>query len=133
MKRTRTKQLPLLGITMGDPAGIGPEVVAKALAGTAVRKLARPLVIGSHEVMAETARKLKLSARVVPVKGHDALAFRSREIPVIDPLDAPLGRFQMGVAAAKTGAAAVSHQNWTRGIARAGGQRRSARVLTTAS
>ena len=38
---------PLLGITMGDPAGIGPEVIAKALAGPTVRRLCRPLVIGS--------------------------------------------------------------------------------------
>ena len=34
---------PFLGITMGDPAGIGPEVIAKALAGATVRRLCRPL------------------------------------------------------------------------------------------
>ena len=34
-KPARTTR-PLLGITMGDPAGIGPEVIAKALAGTSV-------------------------------------------------------------------------------------------------
>ncbi len=30
----RTSELPLLGITMGDPGGIGPEVCAKALSDT---------------------------------------------------------------------------------------------------
>ena len=34
---------PLIAITMGDPCGIGPEVVAKALAQEDVRRLCRPL------------------------------------------------------------------------------------------
>ncbi|MGB2797250.1 MAG: 4-hydroxythreonine-4-phosphate dehydrogenase PdxA, partial [Phycisphaerae bacterium] len=38
--------LPRLGISLGDPAGIGPEVVAKALADPAVRRLARFAVFG---------------------------------------------------------------------------------------
>ena len=40
-------RLPLLGLTMGDPAGIGPEVIVKAFAGKTVHRLCRPLVIGS--------------------------------------------------------------------------------------
>ena len=38
---------PLLAITMGDPAGIGPEVVLKALAITDIIERCRPLVIGA--------------------------------------------------------------------------------------
>jgi 4-hydroxythreonine-4-phosphate dehydrogenase len=38
--------LPRLAVTLGDPAGIGPEVVAKALADPAVRRLARFAVFG---------------------------------------------------------------------------------------
>ena len=50
---------PLLGITMGDPAGIGPEVIAKALAVAKVQRLCRPLVIGSFPVMQQTVKKSK--------------------------------------------------------------------------
>ena len=57
---TGTKAKPLLGITMGDPAGIGPEVIAKALAGATVRRLCRPLVIGSFPVMQQAVKSLKL-------------------------------------------------------------------------
>ncbi|MCK5214680.1 MAG: 4-hydroxythreonine-4-phosphate dehydrogenase PdxA [Candidatus Omnitrophica bacterium] len=39
-------QLPLIGITLGDPSGIGPEVVAKALAKPSIRRLARYALIG---------------------------------------------------------------------------------------
>ncbi|MCF8061866.1 MAG: 4-hydroxythreonine-4-phosphate dehydrogenase PdxA [Deltaproteobacteria bacterium] len=38
--------LPRIGITMGDPAGIGPEIVVKALSDPALYAVARPVVIG---------------------------------------------------------------------------------------
>lgn len=46
---------PVLGITLGDPAGIGPEVIVKALADPAVRKLARFVVFGMNEQLAYAA------------------------------------------------------------------------------
>jgi 4-hydroxythreonine-4-phosphate dehydrogenase len=41
--------LPRIGITMGDPAGVGPEVVMKALAHPEVHAFCRPLVIGDRK------------------------------------------------------------------------------------
>lgn len=46
---------PLLGITMGDPAGIGPEVILKALLHDDVYDKARPLVIGDHRTLQRAA------------------------------------------------------------------------------
>ena len=43
---------PLIGITMGDPCGIGPEIIAKALMRTDMRSVARYVVIGSPHRMA---------------------------------------------------------------------------------
>lgn len=48
-------QRPTLGITMGEPAGIGPEIVVKALADPAIRKLAKFVVFGMNELMAYAA------------------------------------------------------------------------------
>ena len=42
---------PLLGITMGDAAGIGPEVIAKALKDRWVYENVRPFVIGNSSAM----------------------------------------------------------------------------------
>ena len=103
----RSKDKPLLGITMGDPAGIGPEVVVKALALAKVRGLCRPLVIGSFPVMQQTVKSLKLKMTVIRVEGHEALTPRGNHLAVLDPLDHPLGRFPRGVAAPETGAASV--------------------------
>ena len=46
---------PVIGITMGDPAGIGPEIIAKALADPAVRRQARFVIYGMNELMAYAA------------------------------------------------------------------------------
>ena len=106
--RARSKTLPLLGITMGDPAGIGPEVVAKGLAGAVLGRRCGPIVIGSVPVMEQTLKRLKLKLNVVRVHGHDPAAVRARDVAVFDPLDQPFGKFPLGVAAANTGAASVA-------------------------
>lgn len=42
---------PVLGITMGDPAGIGPEIAAKAFAEKTIYKVCKPLLIGNYHCM----------------------------------------------------------------------------------
>lgn len=42
---------PIVGITMGDAAGIGPEIIVKALADPAVYQMCRPLVIGDAKML----------------------------------------------------------------------------------
>jgi 4-hydroxythreonine-4-phosphate dehydrogenase len=43
----------VLGVTMGDPAGVGPEIIARAVAEPAVRATCRPVVIGAASTMRE--------------------------------------------------------------------------------
>ena len=57
---------PLLAITMGDPAGVGPEIAVKALADERVQGACRPLLVGSAEVFAAAARIVGSGARIVP-------------------------------------------------------------------
>jgi len=44
---------PVLGVTMGDPAGVGPEIIARAAAEPAVLATCRPVVIGAAATMRE--------------------------------------------------------------------------------
>ena len=103
MKRMRSVQ-PLLGITMGDPAGIGPEVIVKALVRPVVRRLCRPVVIGSPEVLAKVAGALKIRIKIRRVIDLDD-ALPAGVIPVLDPLPELLGPFTQGRVSKETGAA----------------------------
>ncbi len=107
-RRARSKRLPLLGLTMGDPAGIGPEVIARALAMPEVRRCCRPLVIGSLPVMEQTVRSLRSRLRVVGVSGHGDVIGGRGVLPVLDPLERPLGRFRTGAVGKRTGAASAA-------------------------
>lgn len=50
-----TRAKPLIGVTMGDPCGIGAEVIIKALADPDVRSLARFVIFGVDEVLTAAA------------------------------------------------------------------------------
>ncbi|MFA9479302.1 4-hydroxythreonine-4-phosphate dehydrogenase PdxA [Phycisphaerales bacterium AB-hyl4] len=51
----KTTRKPIIGITMGEPAGVGPEVVVKALADPSIRKLGRFVIYGMNELLAYAA------------------------------------------------------------------------------
>jgi 4-phospho-D-threonate 3-dehydrogenase / 4-phospho-D-erythronate 3-dehydrogenase len=54
---------PTIGITMGDPAGIGPQIIAKALQNTALTSKARFVIYGANESLTLAADKCKLQTR----------------------------------------------------------------------
>lgn len=47
---------PIIGITMGDPAGTGPEITVKALADPAIYEICHPIVVGDGDVMEQALR-----------------------------------------------------------------------------
>ena len=47
---------PRLAVTMGDPAGIGPEIAVKTFATVDIFEYASPFVIGSAEALRRAAR-----------------------------------------------------------------------------
>ena len=69
--------LPLIGITMGDPTGVGPEIIVKALARPEAYRVCRPIVLGDQGVLLKTIRDLGIQASVevvdrVPEEGYVA-------------------------------------------------------------
>ncbi len=59
-RASASTELPVIAITIGDPAGIGPEIALRAGVDRAVLKLCKPVLIGSRALLARVARKLKL-------------------------------------------------------------------------
>src|SRR5215813_11409186 len=103
-----TQALPRIGITMGDPAGIGPEIVLKAVAEEEVRKRCLPIIIGDAQLLAHTARTLDLRC------GYDIVRVGESVPPVaLDPiiyhLDNVSGHIEIGIEAAAAGKAAAEY------------------------
>jgi 4-hydroxythreonine-4-phosphate dehydrogenase len=78
--------LPRLAITLGDPAGIGPEIVLKAVADNSLRKICAPVIVGDLQYLSKLARelKLKVNLRPVPPFGDDFSLNAGSEIAVHD-------------------------------------------------
>jgi len=55
---------PIIAITLGDPAGIGPEIVVKSLADSKVYEICQPLVIGDKNVIANALTICNLTAEL---------------------------------------------------------------------
>jgi len=56
--------LPIIGITMGDPTGIGPEIIVKALSKKELFQACRPVVFGDREVVLKAVKMQDLPATV---------------------------------------------------------------------
>ncbi len=51
------RNLPLIAITMGDPAGIGPEICIKALQRDDIKRACRPFIVGDIDVLKKAGEK----------------------------------------------------------------------------
>ena len=71
---------PILGLTMGDPAGIGPEICLRALREPAVLKMCTPVLFGDVGVLERVAKK---SLGNLPV-------LRLADLPQVSQIKAPL-------------------------------------------
>jgi 4-hydroxythreonine-4-phosphate dehydrogenase len=91
---------PILAITMGDPAGIGPEVIVRAWSDVRVHELVRPLVVGQPEVMRRAAELVGSNIELVPIDSPELcreVACGAVVMPFVNPCgddgtDAPMGQ-----------------------------------------
>jgi 4-hydroxy-L-threonine phosphate dehydrogenase PdxA len=75
---------PVVGITMGDPDGIGPEVVIKALTRKSIYELCRPLVVGDGNVMKHAVEFLNGTCQIHPIIDVDQANYEYGTIDVLD-------------------------------------------------
>ncbi|MFH2011602.1 MAG: 4-hydroxythreonine-4-phosphate dehydrogenase PdxA [Pseudomonadota bacterium] len=57
-------ELPVIGITMGDPAGVGPEIIVKALSDPQIFQICKPLVLGDRRIIGNAVQMLGLEIEV---------------------------------------------------------------------
>jgi len=99
---------PLIAVTMGDAAGIGPEIIAKTSAEPDFTERNRALVIGDVTILERAVNLLGLSLRVNPVAAPDEGRYEPGVMDVIPasdlPYDLPFGKLD-----ARAGAAAFEY------------------------
>ena len=92
--------LPAIAITMGDPCGIGPEVVVKALADPQVYGLCRPVVVGNTYAMEQAVGMTGLPLRINQTDdptgaGNDPAVVDVVDIGNLNPEDIAVGRLSV--------------------------------------
>ena len=87
---------PVIGITMGDAAGVGPEIIMKSLAHRAVYETCRPLVIGDAKRLEDAGRRAGVSLKIRRINVPAEALFHYGEVDCIDlgliPDDLPYGK-----------------------------------------
>ncbi len=96
---------PLIGITIGDFNGIGPEIILKSLISPAVRKSISPVLIGSAEIFNFYNKKLKTKLALKVVNAPSDKVAQS-EIPVINVYNGSEKNVQLGKSAPDAGVCA---------------------------
>ena len=98
--------LPIVSISMGDPAGIGPEITVMALQQASVYEQCRPLVVGDAGVMARAAALLGAPLQIHPVHAVGEAKFQHGTIDVYDLQNVDCDQLVYGQVSAMCGHAA---------------------------
>ena len=112
---------PLLACTMGDPAGIGPEVLVKAFLSAPLHEWCRPLVIGDVHCLEQVVHSLDAAANLTvrPVGEPSHGTYGPGVLDVLDLANVS-SNVRAGELSAEAGAAAMAYVLRALGLARAG-------------
>lgn len=91
-----TVNKPIIGITMGDGAGVGPEIIMKALDDAKIYEICAPFVIGDTKLLERAGKIVGNEALVKAISSPDDATFQHGVVEVIDlnllPGDLPFGQ-----------------------------------------
>ncbi len=100
----------IIGITMGDPAGVGPEIILKSFASGKIWEKGIPIVIGNNSILSLVKNKVQTNIEIVKIENPlDAKKLKGK-LPLIDvKIIKDLDNFKPGIISKIGGHAAVSY------------------------
>ncbi len=116
----RTSGIPLLGITMGDPGGIGPEICAKALCETEIYGICHPIIIGDAAVMANAVAFSGLDLTLNACRHVTDGLFTPGTLDVLDLKNMPMAELRHKTVTIAQGRAAFAYIDRVIALALAG-------------
>jgi 4-hydroxythreonine-4-phosphate dehydrogenase len=100
---------PIVAITMGDPAGVGPEVAARALSGHDLHAACRPLLVGSAAVMKKAVALMGAPMTIRAIADVADTRFAPTACDVLDLDNVDLETLHPGEISPDAGRAAVTY------------------------
>jgi 4-phospho-D-threonate 3-dehydrogenase / 4-phospho-D-erythronate 3-dehydrogenase len=111
---------PILGVTMGDPAGVGPEIIARAAAEPAVRRDSRPVVIGAAATMREALALVDSPLTLHAVARVGECRWAEGTLEVLDLANVDMATLPRAAVSAAAGQAAYDYVERSVSLAQAG-------------
>lgn len=103
-----TDNKPTIGITMGDPASIGPEIAVKALMNPAIYDICNPVLVGDAGVFQDISSRLNLDVTIHSIHAIQDAKFQLGTIDVYDLDNVDLAQLKFGEISAMAGEAAFA-------------------------
>ena len=100
---------PVLGITIGDPGGIGPEITAKALNEEKIYQLSRPVVVGDCRVMEDVLKFTDLKLTLNPIGNIQDARGVHGIMDILDLKNMPLDRLRYKKVTSEQGKASYEY------------------------
>jgi 4-hydroxythreonine-4-phosphate dehydrogenase len=96
-------QYPIIGITMGDPSSIGPEIAVKALLQSKIYSICRPVLVGDAGVFTQIIKRLHLNVKLNCIEQINEAKFQFGIIDLIDLHNVNIDDLKFGEISAAAG------------------------------
>jgi 4-phospho-D-threonate 3-dehydrogenase / 4-phospho-D-erythronate 3-dehydrogenase len=106
---TLNKKRPILGISVGDPAGIGPEITAKALMLTEIYELCKPLVVCDAAIMEQIILLCGFKLKVNCIESPSDGKYEYGIVDVLDMKNIDMNSFAFNTVTTMTGKASFEY------------------------
>ena len=94
---------PIMALTYGDAAGIGPELVAKAMQSEEIRRIAKWVLVGDERVFRQGEQIAGVSLECEKIDSPDGVRERDGDVWMIDLRNLSPDRYQLGVLSPEAG------------------------------
>lgn len=100
---------PIIGIPMGDPSGIGPEIIVKALNHEEIYKLCKPVVVGDKNTILQAMKFCSMELEINGIKEPEEGKYKFGAIDLIDLNNVDIDLLKIGKIQSMSGKAAFEY------------------------
>jgi 4-hydroxythreonine-4-phosphate dehydrogenase len=100
---------PIIGITMGDPVGVGPEIIFLSLSNPAIYEICKPLVLGDLRILTAAKQCTQSHLHIESVKDPDSGIYKFGSVDVLNLSEIDPDKISWGNPSVQTGRAMIQY------------------------